>query len=895
MPDVLPTINNEPAQGIQALLDTTYLWNPDVANDLIEQINALLEKLEGVSGSIPPYSELEAPVKQYQPCYNGDNVYVAAADIDTLPAAFDPAQWILIATKAPVLQAGAGIDIDGNEISVEAQVLSGASAGATAVQPEDLGTAAYASTSDFATAAQGGKADTAVQPADLATVATSGNYTDLSNKPAIDGVTLTSQTTKADIGLAGVYKYKGSVATYADLANIQNPDVGDVYNVEDTGDNYAWSGTEWDQLGGTFVAPVTSVNSKTGAVVLDAKDVSAIPQVSELPTASASNLGNIVQYVGASTEDYTNGYFYKCASNDSGVGSGEIDVDYWYPDQFTPPVTGSVDIDVFSAYLEQNNLDPISDGRIEIWFQPNNNNINFGYNVDTGAVYIDIPWNTVTTQSAEDILANMGFDFDLSGVPTNTETATGGQMPSATVYFWEEQPVMNSIGVYKDDFELPEATEENVGTTYLVAGYDSETGVPYNPVIYMSVQYIVSFIDGEAEVTGYGLTPETQPTDVMVDWATLESFLNSQETGFDWTNDSINISLNGENFLEVMYNADFSASAGVQTDGTVANVQQALEDMGISVDLTEYTDFQFVSLKLPTEKGYENRQVPAFVPGSGPDETDYVLKADGNGGVYWAAEAAGLPDQTGNAGKFLTTDGTDASWGNALQNTSTGNNSLTIEGVPTSEHSGTNVGKLSRAEGAGTTAYGWYAEARAIGATAVGSGATVKDLGGIALGRGAETRDGGFVIALWDNQKREYKICDLNGNIPSDRLKNAINKYSTMPTAASTNEGWIVQFTGPTNSTYTHGYLYECVSDGQNPATYSWVQTDVQPASDPLPSQSGQSGKFLTTDGTDASWATVDALPSQAGNAGKMLVTNGTTASWATPTTVTFRTWGANE
>lgn len=48
-----------------------------------------------------------------------------------------------------------------------------------------LGTAAAADTTDFATAAQGTKADTAVQPADLAPVATSGSYNDLSNKPTI--------------------------------------------------------------------------------------------------------------------------------------------------------------------------------------------------------------------------------------------------------------------------------------------------------------------------------------------------------------------------------------------------------------------------------------------------------------------------------------------------------------------------------------------------------------------------------------------------------------------------------------------------------------------------------------------------------------------------------------
>jgi hypothetical protein len=52
-----------------------------------------------------------------------------------------------------------------------------------------------------------------------------------------------------------------------------------------------------------------------------------------------------------------------------------------------------------------------------------------------------------------------------------------------------------------------------------------------------------------------------------------------------------------------------------------------------------------------------------------------------------------------------------------------------------------------------------------------------------------------------------------------------------------------------------------------------------------VPSQSGQTGKYLTTNGTVSSWGVVDALPSQTGNAGKYLTTNGSTASWATITT----------
>lgn len=50
--------------------------------------------------------------------------------------------------------------------------------------------------------------------------------------------------------LSTVYKYKGSVATINNLPT--NANVGDVYDTQETGMNYAWNGTEWDELGGTF-------------------------------------------------------------------------------------------------------------------------------------------------------------------------------------------------------------------------------------------------------------------------------------------------------------------------------------------------------------------------------------------------------------------------------------------------------------------------------------------------------------------------------------------------------------------------------------------------------------------------------------------------------------------
>ena len=86
----------------------------------------------------------------------------------------------------------------------------------------------------------------------------SGDYNDLTNKPTIPAaITKVSELTN-DSGfvtetqvnnkLTAVYKYKGSVANKEALPTSDQV-VGDTYNLEDSGMNVAWNGTEWDDLG----------------------------------------------------------------------------------------------------------------------------------------------------------------------------------------------------------------------------------------------------------------------------------------------------------------------------------------------------------------------------------------------------------------------------------------------------------------------------------------------------------------------------------------------------------------------------------------------------------------------------------------------------------------------
>ena len=84
------------------------------------------------------------------------------------------------------------------------------------------------------------------------------SWTNVVNKPnTLAGYGITDAATTSDIEaledrLTAVYHYRGSVGSFDDLLAIENPEHGDVYNIIDTGKNYAWveEDQEWDDLAG---------------------------------------------------------------------------------------------------------------------------------------------------------------------------------------------------------------------------------------------------------------------------------------------------------------------------------------------------------------------------------------------------------------------------------------------------------------------------------------------------------------------------------------------------------------------------------------------------------------------------------------------------------------------
>lgn len=177
---------------------------------------------------------------------------------------------------------------------------------------------------EFATVATSGAYNDLSGKPSLSTVATSGSYNDLSNKPTIPTVDVTKSyvdtqlATKAnasnvytksevDSKVSSVYRVKGSVASYANLPTT-NVQIGDVYNVTDTGANYVATATTptWDKLSETV-------------------DLSGYATTAAMNTA----LGNKVDKVsgkGLSTNDYTTAEKDKLAGIATGANNYSLPV-----------------------------------------------------------------------------------------------------------------------------------------------------------------------------------------------------------------------------------------------------------------------------------------------------------------------------------------------------------------------------------------------------------------------------------------------------------------------------------------------------------------------------------------------------------------------------------------
>ena len=97
----------------------------------------------------------------------------------------------------------------------------------------------------------------------------------------------------------------------------------------------------------------------------------------------------------------------------------------------------------------------------------------------------------------------------------------------------------------------------------------------------------------------------------------------------------------------------------------------------------------------------------------------------------------------------------------------------------------------------------------------------------------------------------EHKLYILNEDLLTWSVFSA-GGVEVMPTPGETEVGNIVQYIGETTQDYTQGYFYKCVSDGQDPATYSWIRLNVQPDTPVIDSVTAAEAQGHTTEALSA-------------------------------------------
>ena len=150
--------------------------------------------------------------------------------------------------------------------------------------------------------------------------ATLNNYTTTEKNKLADTYTKGEVDTK----ITGVYKVKGSVANYADLPS-SGQVIGDVWNLLDTGGNYVWTGTVWDELGttvdisgkaniasptftGTPLAPTATAGTNNTQIATTEFVTTANPWTKTGNDIKNNNIGGVVKVQGGTGLYYDNAF-----------------------------------------------------------------------------------------------------------------------------------------------------------------------------------------------------------------------------------------------------------------------------------------------------------------------------------------------------------------------------------------------------------------------------------------------------------------------------------------------------------------------------------------------------------------------------------------------------------
>ena len=226
------------------------------------------------------------------------------------------------------------------------------------------------------------------------------------------------------------------------------------------------------------------------------------------------------------------------------------------------------------------------------------------------------------------------------------------------------------------------------------------------------------------------------------------------------------------------------------TDVTATSTEVNVLD-GITASTTELNYVDGVTSNIQTQL---NSKQATLVSGTN-------IKTINNNSILGSGnlDIDGLPSQTGQSGKFLTTNGTIASWGEIPSGT----------GGEFATYGTTTKAQLQE----------WYDDGKMIYCIYLNQIHALV----------ANTSSAFIFAAVLPNEKIRYVNCSGDNSTWSNVERQIFIQCDIMPTATITNVNRIIQYSGATTSSYTKGYCYICKAQGTEPETYAWEQINIQP------------------------------------------------------------------
>lgn len=548
-----------------------------------------------------------------------------------------------------------------------------------------------------------------------------------------------------------------------------------------------------------------------------------VVQVDEMPVASASNVNSIVQFSGETTEDYTNGYFYKCILSDGVYSWTQINVQpggggagiEWKTIVDLPATYSSGTYGDCPQFIVQGGL---PDGNYEFYYQvktqSNSGDQTAPFGVATYKIicrfYHDNEWPYMVGSIAPVVEGNW---MPSSGYKITNRTVYGCFFEdSGNFIMWgADFPIVSDLGDWPNTFvpgcfKLSAIKNTDTGDEYIATGIEPD-GQHHSYTKTYSGSLYMDTIQLEQSIPSY-----FQQT--TLNYGTWYMFsgnyitINETSPGCCSELDVSLVSSNGGRWHIIAENTPDSYKINLlEASGDLVNVQIG------------YNESNNIVLYVNTPSGTVGT-VNTFVGIKGAAQISAYFSDIGQPASFtqFTLNAVGRSISTSNYGSILQyTGATDSNYTNGYFYKANGTPVISPASMLCNETSG------------------------------LGLTITCNDIEG-------------FITALASN-------IGWNRTNVQSVFKNQVTVWQYTQDSNTLNWDWYgnvnpslisyFDIVGPEvpASTTIQWTVSNYVAEETVITNPSWDRVDVQPAADPLPSQTGQSGKFLTTDGTTASWS----------------------------------------